>query len=80
MVNFINEHHLNDWINVYYSKQADEARIKNNEPGYSQLYDVQSFPTLHLLDKNKKFVAKKLAVEQIDEFLEFLEKKKTEKK
>jgi len=68
-LNFIRDHHLNDWTHVYYSKEADKARIDAGIPGYSQLYDVQSFPTLYLLDKDKRIIAKKLTLEQIDEIL-----------
>ncbi|HMU44901.1 MAG TPA: DUF5106 domain-containing protein [Chitinophagaceae bacterium] len=67
---FINEQHLTDWIHVYYSKADDKARTDNSIPGYSQLYDVQSFPTLYLLGKDKRIIAKKLTYQQIDEVLQ----------
>ena len=67
---FINEQHLTDWTNVYYSKAADKERIEASIPGYSQLYDVQTFPTLYLLDKDKRIIAKKLTYQQIDEVLQ----------
>ncbi len=66
---FIDKHNLQSWINVYYSKEADNSRINSGIPGYSQLYDVKSFPTLYLLDKDKRIIAKKLSFEQIDEVL-----------
>lgn len=69
-LSFINEYHLGEWTNVYYSKADDKARTGNNVPGYSQLYDVQTFPTLYLLDKDKRIVAKKLSYQQIDEVLQ----------
>ena len=69
-IDFINEHHLNEWTNVYYSKMNDKSRIDANIPGYGQLYDVQTFPTLYLLDKDKRIVAKKLTYQQIDEVLQ----------
>ncbi len=69
-LDFINEQHLQEWTNVYYSKAADKARTDNGIPGYSQLYDVMIFPTLYLLDKDKRIVAKKLTYQQIDEALE----------
>jgi thiol-disulfide isomerase/thioredoxin len=69
-LDFINDHHLQEWTNVYYSKADDKARIDANIPGYSQLYDVLSFPTLYLLDKDKRIVAKKLTYQQIDEVLQ----------
>jgi thiol-disulfide isomerase/thioredoxin len=66
---FINDHHLQDWTHVYYSKADDKSRTDANIPGYAQLYDVQSYPTLYLLDKDKRIIAKKLAYDQIDEVL-----------
>ena len=65
----INEHDLAGWSHVYYTKVADKARTDANIPGYSQLYDVQTFPTLYLLDKEKRIIAKKLSYQQIDEVL-----------
>ena len=67
---FIRAHHLEDWANVYYSKADEKARVDAGIPGYSQLYDVLSFPTLYLLDKDKRIVAKKLSYDQINEVLQ----------
>ncbi len=69
-LNFIRDKKLGNWIHVYYSKAEDKSRIDGGIPGYSQLYDVQTFPTLYLLDKDKKIIAKKLAYDQIDEVLQ----------
>ena len=69
-LNFIADKKIGHWNHVYYSKEAEKERVNNNVPGYSQLYDVQSFPTLYLLDKDKRIVAKKLAFDQIDEILQ----------
>ncbi len=73
-MNFIREQKLGEWTHVYYSKTEDKARIDSGTPGYSQLYDVQTFPTLYLLDKEKRIVAKKLAVDQIDDVLQLKRK------
>lgn len=75
-VTFIEKHRLNDWVHVYYSKEADKARTSAGIPSYSQLFDVQSFPTLYLLDKDKRIIAKKLTESQIDDFLQFNQKNK----
>jgi len=74
-LSFINEHKLNKWTNVYYSKEAEKARINAGTPSYSQLFDVQSFPTIYLLDKDKRIIAKKIAYDQIDEILQYKTKK-----
>ncbi|GAC1417063.1 MAG: hypothetical protein NVS1B13_05070 [Flavisolibacter sp.] len=69
-INFININNLNQWVNVYYSKQDDQTRVNSGTPGYTQLYDVQSFPTLYLLDKDKHIIAKKISFEQVAEILQ----------
>jgi len=69
-MNFIHRNHIQDWSNVYYSKADEKARVDAGIPGYSQLYDVISFPTLYLLDKDKRIVAKKLSFDQINEVLQ----------
>ena len=69
-LSFIRQHHLGDWANVYYSKAEEKARVDAGIPGYSQLYDVLSFPTLYLLDKDKRIIAKKLSFDQINDILQ----------
>lgn len=66
---FIRQFGLKEWVHVYYSKEAEQARVSANIPSYSQLYDVQSFPTLYLLDKDKRIIAKKVTEKQVDEIL-----------
>lgn len=73
---FLDNYKLTDWTNVYYSKEADQSRITNNIPGYSQLFDVQSFPTVYLLDSEKKIIAKKVTADQIEAILQLKEKNK----
>ena len=60
---FINDHGLYDWINVY-----DPDMISN----FHVLYDVHSTPTLYILDKNKKIIAKRLDVTTAGDYLEKL--------
>ena len=71
---FVRDHRLGAWTHVYYSKEADKARTDAGIPGYSQLYDVQSFPTLYLLDSDKRIIAKKVTESQIDEILALKQK------
>jgi thiol-disulfide isomerase/thioredoxin len=74
-LDFITQHKLSPgWTHVYYSKEADKARIDAGIPGYSQLYDVQTFPTLYLLDKDKRIIAKKVTENQVDEILAIKQK------
>ena len=72
---YINAHNIGDWINVYQTKESVEAETKEQKPSYRQLYDVTLTPTLYLLDKEKRIVAKKLTLEQMNELLEVKVKK-----
>ena len=42
----------------------------SKQASYKQLYDVIQTPTLYLLDKDKKIIAKKLTMEQMDKVLD----------
>jgi thiol-disulfide isomerase/thioredoxin/uncharacterized coiled-coil protein SlyX len=50
-----------DWINVYDPQYLTNFRKK---------YDVYSTPTIYLLDKNKKIVAKRIGFESLEKMLE----------
>lgn len=52
-----------DWINVWDS---------NYNSNFRSLYDVSSTPTVFLLDKDKKIVAKKISVETLGQILKDL--------
>jgi len=69
-LDFMHKSGMKEWVNVYYTREAEKARVAANTPSYSQLYDVQSFPTLYLLDKDKRIIAKKITDKQLDEILE----------
>lgn len=75
-MDFIRKHDIRKWTNVYYSRDEEKKRVDANIPGYSQLYDVQSLPTVYLLDREKRIVAKKLTWQQIDDILELKSKNK----
>jgi thiol-disulfide isomerase/thioredoxin len=49
------------WINGWDPKRASH---------FDYYYNVQSTPTVYILDRNKKIIAKKLAVEDIQSYLE----------
>lgn len=66
---FISEHNFNDWINVYESEKQEKAVQAANKPSYRQLYDVIQTPTIYLLDKEKRIIAKKLTIEQLDDLI-----------
>lgn len=66
---YINEHHLQDWENVYSSSADEQARIQLGKRPITQMYDVWYFPSFFVLDSEKRFVAKKLNYQQMVDFL-----------
>ena len=64
---FIEDKEIFDWINAY--DKYYFTNFRNN-------YDIYSTPTIYLLDKNKKIIGKRLAVEQIEQIIYRLEGKK----
>lgn len=53
------------WVNVY---------DPNNETNFRKLYDVYSTPVIYLLDKDKKIIAKRLGIEQLEDFIKQYDK------
>jgi len=68
-IEFINEHKIRDWVNVYETPEREKQVSDNKEPSYRQLFDVTQTPTILLLDKEKRIVCKKLGLEQLNDFL-----------
>ncbi len=66
---FIKDHNLSEWTHVYETKEHQDATEKAGQPGFRQLYDVYQTPTLYLLDKDKRIIAKKLSYDQLDEVI-----------
>ena len=67
---FIHQHNLKYWIHVYQTEESKKAERANQQASFKQLYDVTQTPTLYLLDKDKRIIAKKLTFQQIDDMLE----------
>jgi thiol-disulfide isomerase/thioredoxin len=58
-VDFVNDHELYDWINCW-SPYSNEFRF---------LYNLQSYPQLFILDRDKKIVAKRVTPEQAEQII-----------
>jgi thiol-disulfide isomerase/thioredoxin len=67
--NYIAQHQLQDWTNVYNTQEENRNRIKAGKKGYPEIYDVWYYPSFFVLDKNKRFMAKKFTYEQMVDFL-----------
>lgn len=59
---FVEEHQLEEWINVY-----DPYRRTN----FRTYYNINSTPQIFILDKDKTIIAKRISVDQIGGFLDF---------
>lgn len=69
-LNFIKDHNISEWLNVYKTKESEAAEFAAQKPSFRQLYDVTITPTLYLLDKDKRIIGKKLNLLQLNELLE----------
>lgn len=68
---FIAEKKLSpDWIQAYQTKAAKTAEEKAGIPNFRQLYDIFKTPTIYLLDKDKRIIAKQLSLEQFDALMD----------
>jgi hypothetical protein len=70
-VSFINEHKLADWFHVYQTPKMRADDFANKTPSPRQLYDVYQTPTLYLLDKDKRIIAKRIDVYQVNELIQY---------
>ena len=66
---FIVEKKLSGWTHAYQTKAAKDAEERAGVPNYRQLYDIFKTPTLYLLDKEKRIIAKQLSLEQFDDLI-----------
>lgn len=60
-LDFVNKHKLNDWVNVW---------DPNRESWFWKYYDASSTPGVYLLDKDRKFLAKKIDMKTLDMILD----------
>ena len=69
-LDFLKEKKIGDWVNVYQTKAMENLETAQQRPSYKQLYDVYVTPTVFLLDKQKRIIAKKLTIEQLNDFID----------
>jgi thiol-disulfide isomerase/thioredoxin len=67
---FLREKKITDWINVYQTKAMVDEETKNQRPSFRQLYNVETTPTMYLLDKEKRIIAKKLTIQQMNDLID----------
>jgi thiol-disulfide isomerase/thioredoxin len=63
---YIRDNKIGDWINVWDSYTVTD---------FNKMYDIYSTPVIYILDVNKKIIAKRLDVSQLQDYFDHLEKK-----
>ena len=58
-INFVNENKLYDWINAW----------NPYDYKFKELYDVNTTPTIYILDKDRKIIAKRIGPEQCEDII-----------
>jgi thiol-disulfide isomerase/thioredoxin len=58
------------WVHVHQTKDMRAEEEKKQLPNFRQLYDMRSTPTLYLLDKDKRIIAKNIGLEDLNNVLE----------
>lgn len=66
---FIKEH-AGGWVHVHQTAAMRALEEKEGKPNFRQLYDMRSTPTLYLLDKDKRIIAKNIGVTDLDNVIQ----------
>ncbi len=66
---FISENKLNGWVHTHETTAIRLAGERSKQMNFRQAYDIYKTPTLYLLDKDKRIIAKQLSMEQFDELI-----------
>ena len=72
------EHNQEEWksfVKTYHLEELINGFDPLNQVDFNKKYDVVTTPTIYVLDKNKKIIARKMPVEQLDDFLNYYKKK-----
>ncbi len=59
------------WKEYIYENEFDWVNLvdSNGKSNFRYYYDVRSTPTIYILDKNKKIIAKKIEASQVEDFI-----------
>jgi thiol-disulfide isomerase/thioredoxin len=66
---FVDQRRLTDWTHLYYAKTTAAARAAAHQPDYARAYEVYAYPTLYLLDADKRIMAKRITPHEVDRIL-----------
>ncbi|WP_044198732.1 TlpA family protein disulfide reductase [Dyadobacter tibetensis] len=74
-----NEKEWKDYISTYHLSDIRHGIDTKNSIDFYRDFDVVSTPSIYILDKNQKIIARKMPVEQLSSFLEYYENKVAKK-
>ncbi|MCF0073581.1 DUF5106 domain-containing protein [Dyadobacter sp. CY261] len=76
------EHNIEEWktfVKTYHLEELLNGFDALNQIDFNRKFDVVTTPTIYILDKNKKIIARKMPVEQIEDFLNYYKNKMARK-
>jgi thiol-disulfide isomerase/thioredoxin len=76
------EHNMEEWksfVKTYHLEEMVNTFDALNEVDFNRKFDVVTTPMIYVLDKNKKIIARKMPVEQLDDFLNYYKNKQIKK-
>ncbi|SDE34124.1 Peroxiredoxin [Dyadobacter soli] len=76
------EHNVEEWktfVKTYHLEGLLNGYDALNQIDFNRKFDVVTTPTIYILDKNKKIIARKMPVEQIEDFLNYYQNKMARK-
>ncbi len=76
------EHNMEEWksfVKTYHLDGLINGYDALNQIDFNRKFDVVTTPTIYILDKNKKIIARKMPVEQIEDFLNYYQNKMARK-
>ena len=76
------EHDIKEWksfISTYHLEGLVNGFDALKQIDFNRKFDVVTTPTIYILDKNKKIIARKMPVEQLEDFLNYYQNKMAKK-
>ena len=76
------EHDMKEWksfISTYHLEGLVNGFDALKQIDFNRKFDVVTTPTIYILDKNKKIIARKMPVEQLEDFLNYYQNKMAKK-
>ena len=76
------EHNVDEWksfIKTYHLEELTNGMDPLQQIDFNRKFDVVTTPMIYILDKNKKIIARKMPVEQLEDFLNYYQNKMARK-